>query len=69
MTIYQLARMVIEAAGSRSEIQFVPWDFADVELRVPDVKKAEQRLGYRAKVDLDVGLKRTLDWYRQKMGL
>jgi nucleoside-diphosphate-sugar epimerase len=69
VTIYQLARMVIEAAGSRSEIQFVPWDFADVELRVPDVKKAEQRLGYRAKVDLDVGLKRTLEWYRQKMGL
>jgi nucleoside-diphosphate-sugar epimerase len=69
VTIYQLARLVIEAAGSASQIQFVPWDFADVELRVPDVKKAEQRLGYRAKVDLDVGLKRTLDWYRQKMGL
>jgi nucleoside-diphosphate-sugar epimerase len=69
VTIYQLARMVIELAHSRSEIQFVPWDFADVELRVPDVKKAEQRLGYRAKVDLDVGLGRTLDWYRQKMGL
>ena len=69
VTIYHLARMVIEAAGSRSEIKFVPWDFADVELRVPDVKKAEQRLGYRAKVDLDVGLKRTLEWYRQKMGL
>ncbi len=68
VTIYQLARLVIEAAGSRSELQFVPWEFADVELRVPDVKKAEQRLGFRARVDLDVGLKRTLDWYRQKMG-
>jgi dTDP-glucose 4,6-dehydratase len=41
----------------------------DVELRVPDVRKAEQRLGYQPKVELDVGLKRTLDWYRQKMGL
>ncbi|MFI5306910.1 MAG: NAD-dependent epimerase/dehydratase family protein [Polyangiales bacterium] len=68
VTIYQLARMVIEAAGSRSEIQFVPWDFADVELRVPDIKKAEQRLGFRARVDLDVGLRRTLDWYRKKAG-
>ena len=46
----------------------MPWDFADVELRVPDVKKAEQRLGFRAKIDLDVGLARTLDWYRQKKG-
>jgi nucleoside-diphosphate-sugar epimerase len=69
VTIYQLARMVIEAAGSRSQIEFVPWDFADVELRVPDIKKAEQRLGFRARVDLDVGLRRTLDWYRKKAGL
>ena len=69
VTIYQLARLVIQAAGSSSPIEFVPWDFADVELRVPDVKKAEQRLGYRARVDLDVGLERTLDWYRQKKGL
>jgi nucleoside-diphosphate-sugar epimerase len=69
VTIYQLARMVIEAARSRSEIRFVPWNFADVELRVPDVKKAEDRLGFRPHVELDVGLKHTLDWYRAKMGV
>jgi nucleoside-diphosphate-sugar epimerase len=69
VTIYQLAKLVIAAAESRSELQFVDWNFADVELRVPDVKKAEQRLGFRAKIDLDVGLQRTLDWYRQKMAL
>jgi nucleoside-diphosphate-sugar epimerase len=69
VTIYQLAKLVISAAQSRSEVQFVPWNFADVELRVPDVKKAEERLGFRAKVDLDVGVRRTLDWYRRKMGL
>jgi nucleoside-diphosphate-sugar epimerase len=69
ITIYQLARLVIDLARSRSEIKFVEWGHADVELRVPDVRKAEQRLGYRPKVELDVGLQRTLDWYRQQMGL
>jgi nucleoside-diphosphate-sugar epimerase len=68
VTIYHLARMIIEAAGSASPIEFVAWDFPDVEIRVPDVKKAEQRLGFRANVDLDVGIRRTLDWYRQQMG-
>jgi nucleoside-diphosphate-sugar epimerase len=68
VTIYHLARMIIEAAGSASQIEFVGWDFPDVEIRVPDVKKAEQRLGFRAKVDLDVGIRRTLEWYRQQMG-
>jgi nucleoside-diphosphate-sugar epimerase len=61
--------MILEAAQSRSELRFVEWKNADVELRVPDIKKAEDQLGFRARVDLDVGLKRTLDWYRQKMGL
>ena len=67
VTIYHLARMVIEAAESRSEIRFVRWDFTDVELRVPDVKKAEERLGFRAQIDLDVGLARTIEWYQRTL--
>ena len=31
---------------------------------VPDVAKAQQTLGYLARVPLDVGLGRTLDWCR-----
>lgn len=64
VTIYHLARMIIAAAGSRSELRFERWDHPDVELRVPDVKKAEERLGFSANVDLDVGLERTIEWYR-----
>lgn len=67
VTTYQLARLITQAAGSKSELRFVPWDFVDVELRVPNVKKAERQLGFRAKVDLDVGITRTIDWYRAKM--
>jgi nucleoside-diphosphate-sugar epimerase len=66
VTIYHLARMVVEAAKSQSDIRFVRWDYPDVELRVPDVRKAEQRLGFRAKTDLDVGLVRTIEWYRSQ---
>jgi nucleoside-diphosphate-sugar epimerase len=67
VTIYQLAKMVIQFAQSQSEITFVPWDFPDVELRVPDIKKAEQLLGYRPRVDLDEGLAKTIEWYRRKL--
>lgn len=64
VTIYHLARMIVEAAKSRSELRFVRWDHPDVELRVPDVRKAQERLGFTATVDLDVGLARTIAWYR-----
>ena len=67
ITIYQLARLVVRLANSRSDIQFVLWNFADVELRIPDVKKAQTLLGFKARVDLEDGLMRTIVWYREKL--
>jgi UDP-glucose 4-epimerase len=66
VTIYQLARLIARLANSASEIRFVDWDFPDVELRIPDVRKAERLLGFRAGIDLEDGLARTLEWYRQR---
>jgi nucleoside-diphosphate-sugar epimerase len=68
ITIYQLAQLVRRLVpGSTSKIDFVKWDFPDVELRVPDVKKAEKLLGFRATVDLEDGLEKTIAWYREKL--
>lgn len=67
VTIYQLARLIVRLADSRSPIEFVPWNFADVELRIPNVKKAQELLGFRPRVDLEDGLMRTIVWYREKM--
>jgi len=67
ITIYQLARLVVRLTDSDSEIRFVPWDFPDVELRIPDVRKAERLLGFRASVDLEDGLLRTIAWYKDKI--
>ncbi len=67
ITIYQLARLVVRLAESESTIESVPWDFADVELRIPDVKKAERLLGFRARTELEDGLAKTIAWYREKL--
>ncbi|MEM7434169.1 MAG: NAD-dependent epimerase/dehydratase family protein [Myxococcota bacterium] len=67
VTIYQLAQLILRLSQSKSELEFVDWDFPDVELRIPDVKKAERLLGFRAQVDLEQGLLRTIDWYRRKL--
>lgn len=67
ITIYQLARLVVQLAGSTSPLQFVEWNFPDVELRIPDVKKAEKLLGFRSQVDLEDGIARTIAWYREKL--
>jgi len=63
-TIFGLAEAVCRVLGSSSEIVFKPPLSADIELRIPETKKAEQLLGYKAKVDLEDGIRRTAEWYR-----
>jgi UDP-glucose 4-epimerase len=41
----------------------------DVQRRVPDVAKIRTVLGWSARVPLDVGLRRTVEWYRSQAGL
>lgn len=65
-TIYDLARQIVRLSSSASKIVLVPHQFADVELRVPNIDKARQILGYQPQVDLEEGLLRTIYAYRRK---
>jgi len=67
ITILGLAEKVIQLAGSSSQIVHVPKTYVDVELRVPSIDKAKTLLGFEPKVDLNEGIKRTIEWYRNKM--
>jgi nucleoside-diphosphate-sugar epimerase len=66
VTVYHLAREIVRLADSPSKIVFVPWDKVDVELRIPDIEKARERLGFEPQVDLEEGLLRTIEWYRER---
>lgn len=67
VTIYGLANTIVRVLGSRSQIRFIRKDYADVELRVPNVDKARTLMGFEAKIDLEEGLRRTGDHYRRSM--
>lgn len=67
LTIYHLAAQIIRLAQSKSELLFQPIDRTDVELRIPNIDKAKELLGYSPKVNLDEGLLRTIEWYRSQM--
>lgn len=65
ITIYGLANTVIRVLGSTSKVSFVRKDYADIELRVPNIDKARDLLDFEAQVDLDEGVLRTAEYYRQ----
>jgi UDP-glucose 4-epimerase len=69
--IVDLARTIRDLVGSESEIVQVPYsnvfgeNFEETRRRVPDIRRAEEILGFRASTPLEEGLKRTLDWFLQ----
>jgi UDP-glucose 4-epimerase len=67
VTILGLAEAVVRVLGSKSKIRFTRKDYADIELRVPSVHKARELLGFEAKVDLEEGIAKTAEFYRQAL--
>jgi nucleoside-diphosphate-sugar epimerase len=68
LTIHSLAREIIRLSSSGARLEFVHKDQADVELRIPNIEKARELLGYKPQVDLEEGLLRTVYWYRHHLG-
>ena len=66
VTIYNLAREIVRLTGSDSELRFIDWPHPDVELRIPNIDKARELIDFAPKTDLDEGLQRTIEWYRQR---
>jgi UDP-glucose 4-epimerase len=69
VTIYDLAQRIRRLTGAEVDIAFQPLHYADVELRIPNVEKARDLLGFEAEVELDEGLEKTIAWYRAKQTL
>src|SRR6478672_10056651 len=66
VTIYDLAQRIKRLTDAPGEIVFAPLGYTDVELRIPNVEKARDRIGWEPKVELDDGLARTIAWYRER---
>jgi dTDP-glucose 4,6-dehydratase len=64
-TILECARKVIAVTGSRSQIKFEALPQDDPKQRRPDISKAKRLLQWEPKVDLENGLKLSLEYFRK----
>jgi len=62
VTVYGLAQIICRVLYSKSKILFRPDLSADIDMRVPSVDKARKILGFKAKIDLEEGIRRTAEW-------
>lgn len=63
-SILELAKMVIRLTGSRSKIIFEPLPQDDPLQRQPDISLARKRLNWEPTLNLEEGLKRTIEYFR-----
>jgi dTDP-glucose 4,6-dehydratase len=68
ITILEFAEEVLKLAGSKSTIEYRPLPQDDPKVRQPDISRARKLLGWEPKVGRDAGLKRTMDYFKAKIG-
>lgn len=64
-TMAQLAEKVLKLTESKSKIIYKPLPPDDPTQRKPDITKAKELLGWEPKVQLDEGLERTINYFKQ----
>lgn len=63
-TILECAHAVLRVTGSKSELVYRPLPKDDPTQRQPDISKAKRLFGWEPKIDLEAGLKMSLDYFR-----
>jgi dTDP-glucose 4,6-dehydratase len=62
VTILELAQLIRDLVGGRSEIVYLARPVDDPELRCPDISLARRTLRWEPSVQLEEGLKHTIEW-------
>jgi dTDP-glucose 4,6-dehydratase len=69
VTMLELAKEIIQLTGSRSKIIFQDLPEDDPKVRQPDITKAKEILHWEPKVNRRVGLEKTLQYFKVKLGV
>ena len=64
-TVLECAKLVLAVTGSKSKIRREPLPQDDPQQRCPDISKAKALLGWEPKIDLETGLRTSLEYFRQ----
>ena len=67
ITVLDFAKEIIRLTGSKSRIIFCPLPQNDPKVRQPDIAKAKTILEWEPKVSRQEGLRRTLQYFKQKL--
>jgi dTDP-glucose 4,6-dehydratase len=67
LSIREFAEAINRLTGNEAGIVYRPLPEDDPKVRRPDISRAKSLLQWEPKVDLNMGLKQTIDWFRQQI--
>ena len=68
-TILECAKRVLALTGSKSSIRYEALPQDDPKQRCPDITKARALLNWEPKIDLETGLKMSLEYFKKAVSL
>ncbi|WP_433314396.1 NAD-dependent epimerase/dehydratase family protein [Micromonospora sp. CA-269861] len=68
LTMRQLAELIVSLSDSTSKVTYVTRSSDDPEMRRPDLTLARELLGYEPSVAPEDGLRRTIEYFRTRLG-
>jgi dTDP-glucose 4,6-dehydratase len=66
-TILECAQRVLAVTGSKSQLVYEPLPQDDPKQRCPDISKAKRLLGWEPGIDLETGLRMSLEYFRREV--
>jgi UDP-glucuronate decarboxylase len=66
ITINTLAKTIISMTGSKSKIIYLPLPQDDPKQRKPDISLAKRELDWAPKIDAEIGLAKTIEYFRKQ---
>ena len=67
LTIKEFGERIVRLVGSKSTLIYQPLPTDDPKQRRPDITRARQRLGWEPKVELEDGLKKTIEYFKSRV--
>ena len=69
MSVLEFAQEIIRITGSKSKIVYRALPQDDPKVRQPDITKIKRVLGWEPRVTLEEGLKKTIMYFKEKLGM
>ena len=68
-SVNTLHQSLVKEIGREVEVRRAPKRAGDIYLTYFDCSKADRELGWKAQVDLEEGLRQTVDYFRERLGV